>query len=294
MPCAYKDFNKKVKDCLDTGSSVEQKMKFSTKSRDGTKFEATQTRRVEDSGRDKAGQFSNFCIKFAKGKGFNLDEFSVDQSNSATSKWSMGGVVPDGKLKAKVSHDLSNVVPTKVDLSVDYGKGDLKASAGIKRKVVGASGMDYSADAVYAAGDFTLGAALTGTQGAKAKMDYNLAAAYAMGDTSIVLQTAKKLSVLNLHVHNKCSNRFMVASSTKAASGSSVAQTVGCQYQIDADSRCNVKLGLGNLAAFDVNAVTIDALYSAKVRSYATVNASATLALGATDRPKFGWNVEFA
>jgi len=293
MPVAYKDFNKKVKDCFDTGSSVEQKMKFSTKSSDGTKFEATQTKRVEDSGRDKAGQFSNFCIKFGKGKGFNLDEFSVDSGNNGTSKWSMAGVVPDGKLKAKVSHDMSNIVPTKIDLSVDYGKGDIKACAGIKRKVMGATGMDYSADAVFATGDFTLGAALTGSQGAKSKMDYNLAAAYAMGDMSFVLQTQKKLSVINAHVHNKCSDTFMVASSTSKA-GAKIMQKLACQYQIDRDSKTNVSLNLGNVAAFDVNAVAINALYSNKVRSYATVNASATLKLGETDRPKFGWNVEFA
>jgi hypothetical protein len=154
--------------------------------------------------------------------------------------------------------------------------------------------MDYSANAVFGMGDITLGADLTGTQGPKSKMDYNVAAAYAMGDMSFVLQTAKCVSVFNAHVHNKCSNRFAIASSTAIKSGSSIGQKVACQYQIDGDSSTNVAVNLGNLASFDVNKVDIDVLYKAKLRSYATLNASACLCLGAADRPKFGWNVEFA
>lgn len=304
MACSWKDLNKSVKDCMDIGSAVEQKVKLTTKASDGTKFEASQIRRTEASGKDRAGQFSNFCIKFGKAKGFNLDEFSVDTSSpesgkngsKGTSKWSYSGLIPNCKLKAKISHDMTEFVPSKANVSADYSNGQIKATAGFTHGVLGDSAVQYNADLVFAAsGDLSFGAAVSGS-GASKPAEADLAFAFVMGGSKCLLQTGKTFSVLNAHVYNRCSPRFEVASSTALSnfsSAPSAKQTFGMCYDIDGNSTTNVKLALGDIMNFGMNNVAISAVYSHKVRSYARTNLCATVNLGETDTPKFGFNVEF-
>lgn len=199
MACAWKDLNKSVKDCLDVGSSSEMKMKFVSKSSDGTSFESTQVKRHEDVGKDKSGHFGTFLTKFPKASAGWLNEVQVNfnspesgkLSYDCVSKWSMNTkkLMPDTKVKVKVNHDLSALCPKKLNTSVHYNRGNVVGSAGLTTSF--GSTLAYNADVCTHTHGVTVGACVTGTQDGSKPLDANLALKYSKCKWSVLLQTAK-------------------------------------------------------------------------------------------------------
>jgi len=260
MPAKYGDFNKAAKDACEAGKPQETKFKGTTA---GGKYEFTQTKRTAPVGRDKAGVFSQFTFKKPWSIGqIACDEFIVDHSNiggkdtqKGTSKWSVKGVLPDGKIKAKLTHgipsgdiaSLQKLIPTTCNFSLDWGKGNMKAGAGITADLASVADFKYNAEGVFAAaGGFTLGAMIKGEQGAKQSLDYNFAAGYAQGNISAVLESEKCLSVFNIGIFNKCSDRFSVGGmSTIKKADQSFSQKAGAKYTVDSETSLGASFDFG-------------------------------------------------
>lgn len=68
-------------------------------------------------------------------------------------------------------------------------------------------------------------------------------------------------------------------------------QVFGMLYNVDADSKAQVSVDMGDVSGFDVSKVNVSALYSTPITSSVRLNLSGSVTVGETDYPKFGMNI---
>lgn len=303
----YKDFNKTAKDCCDAGSPLEFSYKFKSKSANGCKFEASQ---VKTTAGKKKGQSSTFAVKnMGPWFGMSFDEMAVvscgGEDYTGYTKWSNANLIPDCKIKAQLDHDWDGaskfspngamgVLPSTIKMTAEYKAGPIKAQVNAKTPFnmdVGRT-TSYAADAVFNMGDANVGAMVKGKFGKKQDMEYNVAAKYSMGDLSGVFHTEGTFNTLFFSIHNRCSDKFSVATISKYdQTKKSLNQTVGGQFSIDGDSDAAFNLNFENLMAPTLDTANLTGSYS-RSSAYGAFGLVAQLQLDGAKMPHWGVNFE--